>query len=197
MTLDLVLDPKTTAFLFMDFQNGVRPHLGDRADAVIRHGASVLEAARAAGAAVVFVRVAFRPGYPEVSDRNLTFAAIKSRGGLLIDTPETQIVSAMAPRSTEPVVVKHRVGPFGGTDLAPILRTRAVDTLVLLGISTSGVVLSTVRHAADEDYRIVVVEDGCADPDVEVHRVLMEKVFPRQATVARGEAVVAAIARGA
>jgi nicotinamidase-related amidase len=197
MTADLVLAPKTTAFLFMDFQNGIVSRLGDRADEVLRPAVSVLEAARAADAPIVFVRVAFRPGYPEVSDRNLSGAALKKSGLLLIDSPDTQVVDAMAPRPTEPVVVKHRVGPFGGTDLAPILRGRAVDTLVLLGVSTSGVVLSAVRHAADEDYRLVVVVDGCADLDPEVHRVLMEKVFPRQATVCSSEAVVAAIAGGA
>ena len=197
MTLDLVLDPKTTAFLFMDFQNGIVPFLGDRADEVLRPGVAVLEAARAAGAPVVFVRVAFREGYPEVSSRNLSGAMLKGSGRLLLDAPDAQIIPAMAPRPTEPVVVKHRVGPFSGTDLAPILRGAAVDTLVLLGVATSGVVLSTVRHAADEDYRVIVVEDACADRDPEVHRMLMEKVFPRQATVARSEAVIAAVARGA
>ncbi len=120
-------------------------------------------------------------------------ARVKGSGMLLVDSPEAQIVTAMAPRDNEPVVTKHRVGPFGGTDLEPILRASAADTLVLLGISTSGVVLSTVRHASDADYRLVVVEDACADTDAEVHRVLMEKVFPRQATVTRAEAVVAAL----
>jgi nicotinamidase-related amidase len=197
MTASLVLDPKTTAFLFMDFQNGIVPALGDRADEVLRPALAVLEAARAAGAPVVFVRVAFRAGYPEVSSRNLSGAALKGSGRLVLDAPDAQIIDAMAPRPTEPVVVKHRVGPFGGTDLAPILRAHAVDTLVLLGIATSGVVLSAVRHAADEDYRLVVVEDACADRDPEVHRVLMEKVFPRQATVARSEAVITAVAQRA
>lgn len=196
MTDTLALDPKTTAFLFMDFQNGVLPLLGDRAEAVIRPAAAVLAAAREAGALVVFVRVAFRAGFPEMSARNAMAARIRQMGGLLLDAPGTQVVAALAPRDDEPVVVKHRVGPFGGTDLAPILRARGAETLVLLGIATSGVVLSTVRHAADEDYRLVVVEDGCADADPEVHRVLMEKVFPRQAAVARSEAVVAALAKG-
>jgi nicotinamidase-related amidase len=62
---------------------------------------------------------------------------------------------------------------------------------VVAGIATSGVVLSTVRHAADADYRLVVVEDCCADRDPEVHGVLIEKVFPRQATVMKAEAVIA------
>jgi nicotinamidase-related amidase len=54
---------------------------------------------------------------------------------------------------------------------------------VLTGIATSGVVLSTVREAADKDYRLTVLSDGCADLDPEVHSVLMGKVFPRQADV--------------
>ena len=55
------------------------------------------------------------------------------------------------------------------------------DSLVLTGIATSGVVLSTLRQAADLDYGLTVLVDACADADPEVHRVLTEKVFPRQA----------------
>src|SRR6201999_3794135 len=105
------------------------------------------------------------------------------RGRRRCARPEAAIVSAGAPLDSEPVIIKHRVGAFLGTDLETLLRARRVETLVLLGIATSGVVLSTLRYAADMDYRIVVASDGCADMDPEVHRVLMEKVFPRQATV--------------
>ena len=80
-------------------------------------------------------------------------------------------------------MVKKRVSAFAGSDLAEVLRGGAIDTLVLTGIATSGVVLSTLRQAADLDYRLVVLHDGCADADPEVHRVLTEKVFPRQAEV--------------
>jgi nicotinamidase-related amidase len=54
---------------------------------------------------------------------------------------------------------------------------------VLAGIATSGVVLSTVRQAADLDLGLTVLSDGCLDADEEVHRVLVEKVFPQQAVV--------------
>jgi len=64
-----------------------------------------------------------------------------------------------------------------------LLRSRGVGTLVLSGIGKGGVVLSTLRHAAEADYRLVVLSDACADSDDEVHRVLMQKVFPRQAEV--------------
>ena len=59
-----------------------------------------------------------------------------------------------------------------------------------MGISTGGMVLSVVRWAADIDYQLVVLKDCCADPDEEVHRVLIEKVFPRQATVVTAEEFV-------
>jgi nicotinamidase-related amidase len=81
------------------------------------------------------------------------------------------------------VVTKRRVGAFSTTDLETILRSKNITKLVLLGISTSGVVLSTVRWAADMDYSLAIVSDACADRDPEVHRVLMDKVFPWQATI--------------
>lgn len=64
-----------------------------------------------------------------------------------------------------------------------IATARGVDTLILAGIATSGVVLSTMRDAADRDYRLYVLEDGCFDRDPAVHELLMEKVFPRQGYV--------------
>ena len=81
------------------------------------------------------------------------------------------------------VVTKRRVSAFTGSDLEVVLRSGEVDSLVLTGIATSGVVLSTLRQAADLDYRLTVLADGCLDADPEVHRVLTEKLFPRQADV--------------
>jgi len=66
---------------------------------------------------------------------------------------------------------------------------------LLLGHATSGVIVSTVRYAADADYRLVVVEDGCADRDAEMHTFLMQRLFPRQATVVSAETVIQALAR--
>ena len=89
----------------------------------------------------------------------------------------------MAPLPGEVVVTKRRVSAFTGSDLEVLLRSRDIRHLVLAGIATSGVVLSTTREAADKDFQITILSDLCADFDPEVHRVLTEKVFPRQATV--------------
>lgn len=194
MSEALRLQPQRTAVLCMDFQMGIVQNFGGAdADGLLARTAALLDAARAAEAQVGYVRVAFRRGYPEVSPNNLAFSAIRSSGRFEGDAPGTEIHPRVAPREGDFIVTKHRYGAFPGTDLDMILRANCADTLVLAGISTSGVVLSTVRHAADADYRIVVVGDCCADPDAEVHRVLIEKVFPKQAVVATSAEVIAVL----
>jgi isochorismate hydrolase len=103
---------------------------------------------------------------------------------------------SVAPLAEEIVVTKHRVSAFAGTDLDLMLRANGIETLILTGIVTSGVVLSTLRHAADADYRLLVVGDCCSDRDEETHRVLLEKVFPRQATITTAAGLTQAIGAG-
>ena len=90
---------------------------------------------------------------------------------------------ALAPVENEIVITKHRVSAFTGTDLAMILRVNDLDTLVLFGIATSGVVLSTLLEACDADFRLAVIKDCCADLDPGLHDTLIEKLFPLRATV--------------
>jgi nicotinamidase-related amidase len=173
----------TSALLIMDVQQGVVERVSD--PGLLDRLAEALAAARTAGIPVVFVRVAFRPGFPEASAANRTFSALAGTGGDRFgeSSPATQIHGAVAPRPGEPIVVKKRVSAFTGSDLEVLLRSMNVSHLVLTGIATSGVVLSTLREAADRDYRLTVLADACADADEEVHRVLLGKVFPRQAAV--------------
>jgi nicotinamidase-related amidase len=195
----LLLDPTTSALLVMDFQiaivDGPAIH-GDAAnkEALLARTAGLLDAARKAGVRVVYVVVGFRPDYPEVSPRNKSFSAIRGTGRFVEGSAGSEIHAAVAARPGDVVVTKHRVSAFAGTDLEMVLRANGIETLILTGIATSGVVLSTIRHAADADYRLIVVADCCADPDPEVHRVLIEKVFARLAIVTTAEAVIGALA---
>jgi nicotinamidase-related amidase len=165
----------------MDFQSGVVERMGT--PEVLEQAGTALEAARGHDVPVVYVRIGFREGAPEASARNKSFAAVAARDDMGADSPGTQVVTGLAPLATEVVVVKLRVSAFTGSDLEVVLRAAEIDHLVLTGIATSGVVLSTLREAADRDYRLTVLADACADGDPEVHRVLTEKVFPRQAEV--------------
>jgi nicotinamidase-related amidase len=193
MSEPMHIDTQHTAVLIMDYQNDIvsgvtarYPHLMDRA-------AAVLAGARRAGLPVIYVVVRFRPGYPEVSARNKIFSSLKASGRLAEGTPGAEIHASVAPQAGEIVVTKRRVGAFSTTDMETVLRAHNVTTLVLLGIATSGVVLSTVRWAADADYELLVVDDCCADGDEEVHRVLTQKVFPRQVTVLDSAAFLQAL----
>jgi len=167
----------------MDVQKGVVERVAEGSESLLPTLSRAAAGARRAGLPVIYVRVAFRPGSPEISGRNRTFSAIAGLGAMGLDDPATQMHPAVAPQPGDVVVLKKRISAFVGSDLDVVLRSLEVDSLVLTGIATSGVVLSTLRQAADLDYELVVLRDGCADADPEVHRLLMEKIFPRQALV--------------
>lgn len=180
MAASFALDPAHSALLVMDFQVSILERLPSGSEAVIEAAALALAAARQAGLRIIYVVVGFRPGCPEISPRNQGFGALRNSPKWQLST---EIPAALAPHPEDVVVTKRRVSAFWGTDLEVVLRANELDTVVLAGISTSGVVLSTVRHAADADYRLLVLRDACADSDAEVHACLMDKVFPRQATI--------------
>ena len=176
------------ALLVMDMQVGIVTRYAQTGD-FLTHISTAITAARAASIPVIYVAVAFRPGYPEISPRNKSFSATKQRQSSL-SAPMTamEIHPAIAPQPTDIVIMKRRVSAFSGSDLEVVLRAQDISHLVLCGIATSGVVLSTLREAADKDYQLTVLADCCVDSDEEVQRVLLSKVFPRQAEVLQVEA---------
>jgi nicotinamidase-related amidase len=180
------LDPQRSALLVMDYQPGIVGRVAD-ADALLDRAAYLVSAARAAGVTVGHVRVAFTDDDYDAVPAHSSFAAYandpQARTSMHANSPNTQPHQRLAPIEGDIRVRKTRVGPFTTTDLREQLSARHIDTLLLAGVSTSGVVLSTVRQAVDHDFQVVVVADACADTDEEVHRVLTTKVFPRQADV--------------
>ena len=181
----LQIDPRSTALLVMDYQVDTLTKFmraAQSADA-IAHVPDLIAMARDAAIMVFHIVVAFRPDHPEVSPRNPLFSALKANAMLVAGSEGAAIHPVAAAREGEPIVVKHRISPFVGTDLETLLRANGIDTLVLAGVHTSGVVLSTVRHAGDLDYRLVVVRDCCADPDAQVHAMLLDRVIAKQAAV--------------
>jgi nicotinamidase-related amidase len=178
-------DTARTAVLSMDLQTTiVSIYLKDQPD-VLTRAAGVLKKARDLGLSVFHVQVGFRRGLPEISPRNSLFSSIKNsvQHRQVFEGPGAAIHPAVAPQGEDIVITKHRISAFAGTDLDMILRAQEIETLILFGIATSGVVLATLLHAVDADYRLIVVKDCCADADPEVHRSLIEKVFPRLARV--------------
>jgi nicotinamidase-related amidase len=171
-----------TALLVMDMQASILGGLQDTAG-LINKVAKAIAVAREKDMPVIYVRVGFRKGAPEISASNKMFAGAKERYANTDPEQWMTIHPNLAPQENDIVVTKRRISAFTGSDLEVVLRAHGIRHLVLAGVATSGVVLSTVREAADKDYQLTVLSDGCADRDDEVHRVLTAKVFPRQADV--------------
>lgn len=188
-------DPSRTALLVMDCQTGIVSIYAKPEAEFLGRASRVVTAARDAGIAVIFVQVGFRPGLPEVSGRNKLFAAVKSspQHQKLFEGAVGAIHPALAPEPSDVVVTKHRISAFTGTDLEMLLRAKDIDTVVLFGIATSGVVLSTLLHASDADYKIVVIADCCADLDAELHAALVNRLFPHRADVLTADQFVEAL----
>ncbi len=192
---EVTLEQSTTALLIADFYADMMasmPHAVDRG--VVEKTQALQQAARSAGLLVCYSATVFRPGYVEISDRNKTFSQRKASGAPAVSDPMQVIHAGVAPIEGEVVVGKHRVNALYGTDLDMTLRANNIQTIILLGYATSGVVLSTTRFAADADYRIIIVEDCCSDSDPEVHDFLTQRIFPRQADVVQSADVIAALA---
>lgn len=172
-----------SVLLIMDVQTAIVKQL-DRPKSLLASLRNAIDTAHARHIPVIYAVVGFRNGFPEVSASNQSFSTLKANPAYALDQEANyQVHEALRPGPDDLVVLKKRVSAFSGSDLEIVLRALRAEHLVLCGISSSGVVLSTVREAADKDYRITILEDCCADRDEEVQQVLMRKVFPRQATV--------------
>ena len=178
---------RRSALLVMDFQPDIISNF-PAADA-IANTEKVLVAARKAGMPVAYVVVGFRPGYPEVSANNKGFAAAKAAGRLVNPT----VIEELAPIEGEPVVYKRRVGALYGTDLPVILSAFEANHLVLTGISTSGVILSTTRLAADMDFAVTILADCVGDNDPDVHDFLLTRILSRQAEISDSASFIASL----
>jgi nicotinamidase-related amidase len=193
-----------TALLLMDLQHAALASISE-ADGLLGRVGRVRRAALAAGVAVVHVRVAvvhvrvaFTPDeHAAVPGHHRVFAAIAERGYLAEGSHEVDIHPDVRPGPGEHVVTKTRTGAMATTGLDGFLRERGIDTLILAGIYTSGVVLSTASDAADRDYRLLVLADAYAyaDPDTELHARLLATVMARHAQITDTDNAIAALAR--
>lgn len=134
---------------------------------------AAIGAARASGVRIIFVAVGFRAGYPEMSVDNPRRQMLES-SQLLLRGISNSFDPQVAPRAEDVIVETTRLNAFVGTDLAEILRSQGIRHLVLAGISTGGVVLSTLVHAFDHDFGATVLSDACTDSDRNTHDALLK-----------------------
>jgi len=169
---------KKTLFLVMDMMNDLVAEDGFNAQTygvqvkqrgVLENTAAAIAAARRAGAGIGYVRVGFSPDYREAPANSPIFSGARKNGIFQLGTKGTEVHPAIAPAPGDFDIVKHRVSPFYGTALEPILRAHAVERIVMCGVSTNGVVHSGAREAHDRDYEVVILEDCCAGVTADEH----------------------------
>ncbi|MCA1223766.1 cysteine hydrolase family protein, partial [Streptomyces sp. 8L] len=146
-----------------------------------------LGTARAAGIPVIHVALRLRHGHTDAHPRNKIFGALPSHL-FTADDPGAAIHPDVAPADGEIVVYKNRVSAFAGNNLQQILTAQDIDHLVLAGIATGGIVLSTALQAFDLDYRITVLSDACADPSPALHDSLITDILAKRGEIATTDA---------
>lgn len=175
------LDPRTTALVLIDLQDGIVA--GDKAplssDAVVGTAKNLAARFRERRAPVVLVHVGFR-NEDEMPSRHVDQPMPVPPGG----TPPGfyQFVPGLREES-DLVVFKHHWGAFTGTDLDLQLRRRGIRTVVVAGIATNLGVESTVRSGWELGYDMVVVEDACTTYTAAMHAFAFENILPRIARV--------------
>ena len=189
---DITLDKSTTALLIADFyadmMNSI-PHAIERG--VVAKTQEIQQVARDAGVMVCYSQ----PCFAQVIRKSATGIRLSASEGVGPAGCKRSVAgypsSGQANRGRSSCR-KHRVNAMFGTDLEMALRANNIETVVMLGYATSGVVLSTTRYAADADFRLIIVEDCCSDQDPEVHDFLTQRIFPRQADVVSAADVIQA-----
>ena len=199
----LRIDKGHTALLVMDFQNDIVHENGAFKDFgfpamvkqndVLAKSARLLDAARRSGVKVIYVSVKFRPGYPERPANGGLWAALIQANAVTEGTWGAEIHEAVAPQDGEPVVTKRAVSAFYGSDLAALLATEGIDTLLLCGVATNFVVEGTAREAMDRGYNVVIVGDCCAAASQETHDAALNTTLPFLSTISNLDEVIAAL----
>jgi nicotinamidase-related amidase len=194
------INSQTTALLIQDMQNelikgSMMPQLPLSGADIIANSVRLLEKARSVNMPVIYVVVNRRTDRRDAPRPPFGAPPSAADAGprLTEGTHDAQVVDELAPQPSDPVIVKHTTSPFNTTDIEVYLRRFGIDTLILTGYSTTGVVEGSLRDARDKDYDCIVARDCCAAGTAEEHNVCMDTIFPRMAWVADADEVIAAI----
>jgi len=143
-------------------------------DQVIERAGRLLSGARAAGMPVVSVRIAFRPDHADVIQNARIFRDVVRLGAMTEGSWGAAFLDGLGPLPGEFVVTHNRIGAFHGSSLGDVLRVLGAGRLILAGVATSSVVLTTVGQAVDLGYEVMVAEDACSAARAQMHTAALE-----------------------
>lgn len=126
----------------------------------------VVEAARDAGVPVMHTRTIYGPGG---IDGGLFLRKVPALELLIGNNEMNEIMPPVAPLEDELVLVKQYASAFFGTSLSSTLQSNGIDTLVIVGVSTSGCIRATAVDAMQYGFISAVVQDAVGDRTHDVH----------------------------
>jgi nicotinamidase-related amidase len=175
-----------TALIAMPYQNEVlHPHgkirVGVASEDANRqqvkdNAARLLSGARSFGIPVISVRIAFRPDHADVIQNCRIFRDVVANKAMIEGRWGAEFHDGLGPVGQEFVVKHSRVNAFYGSQLEEVLRVLKAGRLVMAGIATNSVVETSVRHASDMGYEVVVAADACSSGRPDLHEASLENM---------------------
>ena len=180
----LAIDPRGSALIVQDLQNDVIAEGGAFAESgapahaksqnVVANVASLAQAARRAGMAVIHVHYVVEEGAPGLKLNAPLFQSVAEAKALVRGTWGAAPVEGLEPQAGDLVVEKMRMNAFHDTRLDTLLKGLGAETVIIAGAWTNFSVEHTARHAADAGYRAVVLTDGTSTVDDEWQKAGVE-----------------------
>ncbi|MGO3394143.1 cysteine hydrolase family protein [Glutamicibacter arilaitensis] len=180
----MIFDPSRTAVVSIHNQGDIIGPNGAFADMfheqitrrnVVGQLAGLLEQARTSGAPIIYTRIAFAPDYSDLVPNSPLLQMVQQAGCLVDGTESAAIIPPLIPSPGDAVITNQQVGGLG-TELAELLRSRNIGTLLIAGVATNISVESTARAAVDHGYRVAIVEDACSAATEAAHAASIESL---------------------
>lgn len=162
--------------------------------AIVAAARRLLDGARAHGIPVISVRIAFRADHADIAGNAEIWRRVIASGAMTEGSWGTEFYEGLGPLPGEFVVTHQRNNAFYGSPLADVVRRFRPERLVMAGISTTYVVESTVRHASDIGYEVLVAADACSSATREMHEASLS-AMALLATITTVDALLAEFAR--
>jgi nicotinamidase-related amidase len=156
--------------------------------------AAFLDASRKAGMQVIYVKVALRPGHPELSQKSYPIhAGGRDVGAWTEGTWGAEIVDELKPQDVDIVITNYSPNVFLYTNLDQILRAKKVENLFLTGTATNFVVEEAARYGAQIGYDVTTVEDCCTSFTDEMHAFSVKNILPQFGAISQSRDIIAAL----
>ena len=169
--------------LVVDFSRGFtdpESTLGSDLTPQVEATSRLLDVAREKGLPVIFTTIGFEPS---LKDGGLWLQKVPSLGDLQLGGRWVEIDPRLSPRPDETVIVKKGASAFFGTNLAAILISQVVDSVVLCGATTSGCVRATAIDLLQYGYPTLVPRECVGDRAQSPHDANMFDIQAKYADV--------------